>query len=357
MTGQDYDKDLFIALVGTGTTTMKNFVDNVEDYIFGPRDEREAELIVPYTDKMTPTLGKILNEWAIGDDEEPNYPIHAFVQGEHGHKSVAKSKQVVQVTEPHGVAMESAAIEEAMEALLTEQANGNEVVVVVLYDEENDVPLVGALKNYNSIPVLNLDGMIDSFPGFRTTDEILQEEREREAFEAEEAIRIAAEKEQEKAEKLAKKAAASPRKRASAKPAVPAEVPLTDADVETPAPAKKAAAPRKKAVAPKPSVVEAKVEEKSELPKELEPVRDITLDQAKELISAGVLVPEDLPSAEERPDLWVDVAKAKAEVDKGEVTHYAVSKENLASLSEGITEMAQSFSKVMASMTRIIEGE
>lgn len=363
--GQNYDKDLFIVLVGTGTTTMKNFVDNMEDYIFGPKDEREAELLIPYTDKMTPTLGKILNEWAVGDFSEPNYPIHAFVQGENGHKSVASAKQTVHVTEEHGVAMESAAVEAAMEALLTEQANGNEVVVVVLYDEENDVDLVGSLKNYNSIPVLNLDGMIDSFPGFRTTDEILQEEREREAFEAEEAERLAAEKE---AAKVAKKAAAAPAKKAAAprkraaKAVVPEEAPLTEADVKAPAPRKRVA---KKAAPAEPKVEEQKEPEykvgdvvevggipfvkHSELPSELEPVKVLT-DK-----SPGVnplMTPMQV-----REDVWTDVAQAKAEVDKGQVTHYAVSKENLASLSEGITEMAQSFSKVMASMTRIIEGE
>lgn len=372
MTGQDYDKDLFIVLVGSGTTTLKNFVDNVEDYIFGPKDEREAELLVPYTDKMTPTLGKILNEWAVGDDDEPNYPIHAFVQGDHGHKSVASAKQTISITEPHGVAMESAAVEAAMEALLTEQANGNEVVVVVLYDEENDVDLVGSLKNYNSIPVLNLDGMIDSFPGFRTTDEILQEEREREAFEAEEAVRIAAEKEQERA---AKKAAAgpakkaAPRKRATTKAVVPDETPLTEEDVKTPTPRKRAAAKpkattnaqRQETLAEE-SVKAAEPEYKvgdvvevggipfvkhSELPEGLEPVK--TLPKVAETAVVKAIQPGE--------DVWTDVAQAKAEVDKGQVTHYAVSKENLASLSEGITEMAQSFSKVMASMTRIIEGE
>lgn len=376
---QDYDKDLYIVLVGTGKTTHKNFVDNVEDYIFGDRDEREATLLVPYTKDMTDTMGRILWDWAIADESEPNYPIHAYV--EEGHKSIALAKKTMQIDEP-GVTMPSGAIEAAMSDLVQFQKDGNEVVVVVIYDEESDVKLVGALKNYQSVPVLNLDGMIDSFPGFKTTDEILEEERKREEFETKEAIRIAAEKEQEKA---AKKAAAgpakkaAPRKRATTKAVVPDETPLTEDDVKTPAPRKRAAAKpkattdaqRQETLAEE-SVKAAEPEYKvgdvvevggipfvkhSELPTDLEPVRDLTLDQAKALVSSGALVPEDLPSAEERPDLWRDVSQAKAEVDKSNVTHYAVSKENLASLSEGITEMAQSFSKVMASMTRIIEGE
>ncbi len=358
MAGQDFDKDLFIVLVGSGKTTLKNFVDNVEDYIFGDRDEREATLLVPYTDKMTPALGAILNDWAVGEDEEPNYPIRAFVQGDNGHKSVAAAKKTLQVDEPHGVAMESAAVEAAMEDLLAEQSNGNEVVVVVLYDEEKDVDLVGSLKNYNSINVLNVNGMIDDFPGFKTTDEILKEERLREEFDAKEAERIAAEKEQEKADKPAKKAAA-PRKRVAK---APEDKPLTET---------KQRAPRKKAVAPKPEpeykvgdVVEVggiPFVKHSELPSELEPVKELTLkptvEEYKAAVASGALVPEDLPGPDEVPDLWRDVSKAKAEVDKNEVTHYAVQKKNLVALGEGIKAMSEAHAKTIDALLSIIEGK
>jgi hypothetical protein len=88
---QDYDKDLFIVLTGTGTTTIKNFVDNVEDYIFGDRDEREATLLVPVLPEMTGSMTRVLTEWAIGEDDEPNYPVHVFKSAEVGHKVVAKA--------------------------------------------------------------------------------------------------------------------------------------------------------------------------------------------------------------------------------------------------------------------------
>lgn len=330
---QDYDKDLYIVLAGTGVTTIKNFVDNVEDYIFGDRDEREATILMPYTKNLSGSLSRVLNEWAIGDDDEPNYPVHAYVEPDAGHKSVAKAV-TSSMAEEHGTVMTSGALETAMSDLIERQKAGNEVVVVVVYDEDEDVKLVGELKNYQSVPVLNLNGMIDDFPGFKTTDQILEEERKREEFETKEAIRIAAEKEQEKAEKAASapaKKAAAPRKRAAAKPVE--DKPLT---------ATKRAA---KKVAPAAPVVEAKVEEPSELPKELEPVKTLSAPNTQSATDTATL------------DVWADVARAQGSVDKGEVTHYAVSKENLASLSEGITEMAQSFSKVMASMTRIIEGE
>lgn len=344
---QDYGKDLYIVLVGTGKTTHKNFVDNVEDYIFGDLAEREATLLVPYTKDLTDTMGRLLWDWAIDNEDEPNYPIHAYV--EEGHKSIALAKKTMQIEEP-GVTMTSGAIEAAMSDLVDLQQAGNEVVVVVIYDEENDVKLVGELKNYQSIPVLNVDGMLDSFPGFKTTDEILAEERKREEFETKEAIRIAAEKEQEKAEKAstapAKKAAA-PRKRAAAKPAE--EKPLTEA---TP---RKTAAPRKKAVAPKPEpehkvgdtvVVEGiPFTKHSELPTELEPVK--------------VLPKPDTQSATDTAsvDVWADVARAQGSVDKGEVTHYSVKKENLIAIGEGIKAMSEAHAKTIDALLNIIEGK
>lgn len=356
MTGQDYDKDLFIVLVGSGKTTLKNFVDNVEDYIFGDRDEREAELLVPYTDKMTPALGAILNDWAVGEDAEPNYPIHAFVQGENGHKSVAAAKQTVNVAEEHGVAMESAAVEAAMEALLEEQGNGNEVVVVVLYDEEKDVDLVGSLKNYQSVNILNVNGMIDDFPGVKTTDEILKEERLREEFEAQEAERIAAEKAQEKLDKPApaKKATAARKRAAKA----PEDVPLGE---------KPARAPRKRAAAaPKPEpehkvgdtvIVEGiPFTKHSELPSDLEPVK--TIERELNEMKLPEVAPDTQSSTDTATvDVWADVARAQGSVDKGEVTHYAVQKKNLVALGEGIKAMSEAHAKTIDALLNIIEGK
>lgn len=326
MSGQDYDKDLFLLITGHSMPSQKNFIDNIEDFIFGPKNAREATLVVPYVYDMGKGMDTVLNEWAIGnmkEQDEPNYPVHAFIEPECGHRSISHIKE--------GEALESgdSAIERAMSFLVQKQKEGNEVAVVVLYDEKRDIPLVGELKNYRSIPVYNIDGMIDAFPGFKTTDEILHEEREREEFETKEAIRLAAEKEQEAASAPPK----PPRKRA----------------------AKKVAA--KPVEAPK--AVEAKVEKKSELPKELEPVKELTpkpsVAEYKAAVASGALVPEDLPGPDEVPDLWKDVSKARAEL--GAVTHYSVSKESLGELAEGIQEMSLSFSKTMGALVKIIEGK
>ncbi len=357
---QDYDKDLFVVLAGTGVTTIKNFVDNVEDYIFGDRDEREATLLVPYTKGLTGSMDRILKEWAVG-----NYPIHAYVEPDAGHASISTAEKTKQCDE-HGTVMTSGALEFAMGDLVKLQSEGNEVVVVVLYDEDDDVKLVGELKNYQSIPVLNLNGMIDDFPGFKTTDEILHEEREREEFETKEAIRIAAEKEQEKLEKAAnapaKKAAAAPRKRAAAKPVE--DKPLTEA--RKPAPRKKAAAPKPVAEKapenpwngvdkgfpakeePEHKVGDTVVVEgipftkHSELPSELEPVKP--LDTTSTTDTATV-------------DVWADVARAQGSVDKGAVTHYSVKKENLVALGEGIKAMSEAHAKTINALLGIIEGK
>lgn len=302
MSGQDYDKDLFLLITGHSMPSQKNFIDNIEDFIFGPKNAREATLVIPYVYDMGKGMDAVLDEWAIGDmkkQDEPNYPVHAFIEPECGHRSISHIQE--------GEALESgdSAIEKAMHFLVEKQKEGNEVAVVVLYDEKKDIPLVGDLKNYRSIPVYNIDGMIDAFPGFKTTDEILHEERVREEFETKEAIRLAAEKEQEAASAPPK----PPRKRAVAKKAT--------------------AAPKKP--------IEAKVEEKSELPTELEPVKDLA------------------PKVEDVPDLWKDASTAQHQL--GAVTHYSVRKENLAELAEGIQEMALSFSKTIGAITKIIEGK
>jgi hypothetical protein len=361
MAGQDYDKDLYIVLVGSGVTTMKNFVDNVEEYIFGPKELREATLLVPYTRELSRTMSEILNKWATipNDEGDSNYPVRAFVEPEAGHASIAKALSTHQTSE-HGVAMDSGAVEEAMNFLIDVQREGNEAVVIVIYDETKDVRLVGELKNYSTVPVLNVNGMIDSFPGFRTTDEILKEERLREEFETKEAIRIAAEKEQEKLEKAANapaKKAVAPRKRAAAK--VPEDKPLTES---TP---RKTAAPRKKAVAPKPAepledhpggLDEFKVGDKvvvggipftkhSELPSELEPVKNLPAPDTQSATDTATV------------DVWADVARAQGSVDKHEVTHYAVQKKNLVALGEGIKAMSEAHAKTIDALLSIIEGK
>ena len=322
--GQDYDKDLYLLITGHSMPSQKNFIDNIEDFIFGPKNAREATLVIPYVYDMGAGMDAVLNEWAIGnmkEQDEPNYPVHAFIEPECGHRSISHIKE--------GEALENgdSAIEKAMHFLVEKQKEGNEVAVVVLYDEDRDIPLVGELKNYQTIPVFNIDGMIDAFPGFKNTDAILHAEREREEFETKEAIRLAAEKEQEAASAPAKapRKATAPRKpRATAKKAV--------------------AAPK----AEEPKVVEAKVAEKSELPKELEPVKPKGQDPEKHPWSA-------VGNPHVNPDVWEDVNKAQSQL--GATTHYMVKKESLAELAEGIQDMALSFSKTMGALTKIIEGK
>lgn len=348
MSGQDYDKDLYLMVVGSGNTSRDNWEDNVEDFIFGDRDSREVTIVVPYTRDMGKGMDVVLNQWAVGADRQnPNYPIIAFVEPEAGHKSIASAKESTLLENENGTVAVSSALEEAMSYLVDKKKDNQEVAVVVLYDENKDVETVGDIKNYNGIAVYNIEGMVDSFPGFRTTDEILEEERKREEFDAKEAARIASEKELEKLQADAEEGDSkpAPRKRAAKKVAagVPDEKPLTNTRKTTVA-KKTASAPKtvEELLSEHPGGLDefakdGKVEEKSELPKELEPVKDLS------------------PKVDDTPDLWKDVSKAKAEL--GQVTHYSVRKESLAELSEGITEMALSFSKTMGAITKIIEGK
>lgn len=331
MSGQDYDKDLYLMIVGSGNTTRANFEDNVEDFIFGDRDSREVTLVIPYTTEIGKGLDTVLNQWAVGADRnEPNYPIVAFVEPEAGHRSISSAKDSTLLEETHGVHADSLALEEAMSYLVERKKDNQEVAVVVLYDQEKDIRLVGDIKNYNGIPVYNIDGMIDAFPGFKTTDELLEEERKREEFETKEKIRIAAEKEQEKAQETETKPA--PRKRVAKKAAEPVEKPLTGRRTT-----KKAVAKVEPQEEP-PKAVEAILAEESQLPKELEPVKDLTVP------------------ASDVPDLWKDVAHAQAQVSvpDGKV---AVSKESLVQLGEGIKEMSEAYSKTIAALTDMIREQ
>lgn len=330
MSGQDYDKDLFLLITGHSMPSQKNFIDNIEDFIFGPKNAREATLVIPYVYDMGKGMDAVLNEWAIGnmkEQDEPNYPVHAFIEPECGHRSISHIK------EGEALEKDDNAIERAMHFLVEKQKEGNEVAVVVLYDEKRDVELVGELKNYRSIPVYNIDGMIDAFPGFKTTDEILHEQREREEFETKEAIRIAAEKEQEAASAPPK----PPRKRAAAKKVAAAPKKPVETSEEFRVPENPNDGVNRGLPTPAQQPVKAKVAEKSELPAELEPVKDLA------------------PKVEDVPDLWKDASTAQHQL--GAVTHYSVRKENLAELAEGIQEMALSFSKTIGAITKIIEGK
>lgn len=355
--GQDYNKDLALLIVGSGNTTLNNVIDLLEDYVFGADlDSREVKLLIPYTKNMGKGMDVVLNQWAVGADRQnPDWDIIAFVEPDAGHRSIASAKEAIQIEGEHGTVLTSMAVETAMDALCRRQDNGEEVAVVVLYDENNsdDIRLVGELKNYDRIPVLNLsEGLIDSFPNFKTTDELLKEEREREEFETKEKIRLAAEKEQEAAQKAAEapvaKKAAAPRKRvakkAVAKPVEPeAEAPKSVDELMAELEAEKLLARQGEPGVEEPehkvgdTVVVAGIPftKHSELPSELEPVKT-------------------LPAPAPLPDVWSDVQQAQmARLPQDKVV---VSKEHLVELGEGIKDMSNAFARTIDALTKIVEG-
>lgn len=342
---QDYTKDLALVIVGSGNVTKANVIDLMEDYVFGADlDSREVKLLVPYTQNMGKGMDVVLNQWAVGADRQnPDWDIYAYVEPDAGHRSISSAKEAVQVDH-------NCALGDAMSDLVTYKKNGHEVAVVVLYDENNkdDLGIVGDVKNYNGITVLNLcEGLVDAFPNFKTTDEILKEERAREEFETKEAIRIAAEKEQAKAqdgdEKPVAKKVAAPRKRVAKKAVAPVEKPQEEtprsvdelmAELE----AEKLLARQGEPDVDEPehkvgdTVVVAGIPftKHSELPSELEPVKNL----------APVV-----------DDVWADVARAQASVD-GTI---AVKKEHLVTLGQNITKMSEAFSETIATYAKMLE--
>lgn len=372
--GQDFNKDLALLITGSGNTTLANVIDLLEDYVFGADlESREVKLLVPFDGTGGKGMDVVLNQWAVGQDRQnPDWDIYAFVEPEMGHRSVASSKEVFQVDKGD-------ALGDAMSYLVDLQKNGHEVAAVVLYDESNpeDIARVGDLKNYNSVTVLNLsEGLVDSFPGFKTTDEILKEEREREEFETKEKIRIAAEKEQEAAAKTAEapaaKKAAAPRKRVAKKAAAPVE---TSHEEKVTTAAKRVARVSKdlnEKLAPEDGVksvdeLMAELEAEKLLARQSEP--DVEEPQHKvgdTVVVAGIpftkhselpseLEPvKTLPSPAPVPDVWSDVQQAAmARLPQDKVV---VSKEHLVELGEGIKDMSNAFARTIDALTKIVEG-
>lgn len=372
--GQDYNKDLALVIVGSGNTSLNNVIDLLEDYVFGETlDSREVKLLIPYTKTMGKGMDVVLNQWAVGQDRQnPDWDIIAYVEPDAGHRSVASAKEAFQVDD-------GCALGDAMSDLILRQKNGEEIAAVVLYDENNpdDIALVGDLKNYNTVPVLNLsEGLIDSFPNFKTTDEILKEEREREEFETKEKIRLAAEKEQEAAQKAAEKPvakkAAAPRKRVAKKAAAPVETPHEE---KVTIAAKRVARVSKdlnEKLAPEDGVksvdeLMAELEAEKLLARQSEPdaeepehkvgdtvvVAGIPFTKHSELPSELEPV-KTLPSPAPVPDVWSDVQQAamtRLPQDK-----VVVSKEHLVELGEGIKDMSNAFARTIDALTKIVEG-
>jgi hypothetical protein len=353
-------------VAGSGNVTANHLAESLAEWIFGPVDEREVHVILPLFSNMGGGIRNLIKQ---GIEWEFKFTV---IQS----KNAPMTRELSSLPESSFFRMddEREALNYALDLLAGCHSGGDETAFIMSYDPKNtyeqgnpalsDFEIIGDVKNYPWLTTLNLcEGLIDSFEGYKTTDEIIEEERlKREFDEQQAAIEAAKPKPAEKA--------SAPRKRA-AKAVVAAESkPLvTEAEKLLAAPSKAAVQEdwnphehvfvygdddngnsgsfcscgmvEEKALSGLDKVV-ADAVKKDKARREALLARASTANANRTQLSANVV----LERPELVPDVWSDVAKAHAQTAKP--GYVMVSKTDLADLSEA-------FSTVMSIFTRILQ--
>lgn len=320
---RDFSKDLTIMVAGSNNVTMQHLEESMAEWIFGSTDEREVHVIVPLLSNMG---GGIRNLIKLGMEWEFKFTlVHP--------KGAPMTREMSAL--PGDWFLPADDEREALEkglSLLTERFKaGDETAFIHAYNPENtyeqgnsalsDFEIIGDAKNYNWLSTLNLcEGLIDSFEGYKSTDEILKEERLQKEF----------------AEKQAAEEALKPK------------------------PEKKAPAPRKRAQ-PKVEKEEAKpLVAEPERPLEDVPVGTVVEVAGTEFVKTGPNpFREPLPTGNilsatvTVPDIQEDIREAHAQVEK--VNRISVSRDDLAQLSTDIRALTSAFGNIMDTFTQILK--
>jgi len=323
---RDFSTDLTIMVAGSGNVTMQHLEESMAEWIFGPVEEREVHVILPLLSQMG---GGIRNLIKLGMEWEFKFTI-VHPQG------MPMSKEISALPGDWFVKVEDEreALETGLSLLTERHKAGDDTAFIHAYNPENtyeqgnnalsDFEIIGDAKNYQWLSTLNLcEGLIDSFEGYKSTDEILKEERLKQEFE-----------DKRRAEEAAK-----------------------------PKPAKKAPAPRKR--------TQKKVEKEEATPLVVEdekPLEDAPAGTVVEVagtefikvgpnpfrapLPTGNILSATVDVTPEK-DVWSEVNEAHAKVEKRNMV--AVSRDDLAELSQNIKELTGSFGKIMDTFTRILK--
>lgn len=327
---RDFSKDLTIMVAGSGNATMAHLEASLAEWIFGTVDEREVHVILPVLSQMGPGIRNLIK---LGMEWEFKFTV---IQA----KDAPMTRELSGVPEDSFVRMdgEREALEHGLELLTERFKAGDETAFFLAYDPKStyeqgnpalsDFEIIGDAKNYQWLTTLNLcEGLIDSFEGFETTDEILKRERLQREFEDKQRAEEAAKPQEEKK-------APAPRKRAAKKVPPKESKPLVT-EAEKPLQEPSEAKPED----PWNGVNKGFPNPHRE-PLPGNPIHD-------NVLSANVTV------AVPTPDIQEDIREAHAEVVKRNTV--AVSRDDLAELSENIKELAGSFGKIMDTFTRILK--
>lgn len=328
---RDFSKDLTIMVAGSGNVTMPHLEATLAEWIFGNVEEREVHVILPLFSDMGPGIRNLIK---LGMEWEFKFTV---VQANNS----PMTRELSALSEDNFIYVddERDALETGLSLLDAAHVGNNETAFLMAYNPKStyekgnpnlsDFEIIGDAKNYNWLSTLNLcEGLIDSFEGYESTDEILKRERLQKEFDdkqrAEEAAKPKAEKKAPAPRKRAAKKAVTPK---VTKPVEEPEKPLEDVPVGT--------------------VVEVGGIEFTK--KGPNPFREPLPTDALlgPTISANVFIsPKD--------EIWEDVNKAQLEIPKPS-NYVAVSKDDLAELSQNIKDLTGAFGQIMDTFTRILK--
>jgi DNA-binding transcriptional MerR regulator len=321
---RDFTKPLTILVSGSANTTIPNIEDNLIDWIFGGRDERDVTVVVPYRSEMGKGMANFL-VWGMDFfqwDQPEGDTLLAGVAPEGGHKSISHASKTWQAKDY------SEAMGWCIGQLTSAREDGNEIAVISLYNEEDDddLKLITYAKQLG-IPTFDLAmSMVDNFAGFKTEAQLEEEARAKEEFDKALAEVI---------DETPKKAAA-PRKRAAKKTVASKaadtlqedEKPLQDVPVGT--------------------TVEVAGEKFTK-------VGENPFAEAANTLSADVTVPRKGPNPHRAPLPGNPMYDQKPITEVSEAT-VTVKKSDLVGLAESMKQMGTGFTNAIDILTRVIEG-
>lgn len=326
---RNFDRDLTIMVAGSGNVTLSHLQQSLGEWMFPtPETEREVHIVLPLFAQMGSGIRNLIKtglEWGC---------TFTVIQA----KDAPMTRELSSLPEESFVRQdtERQALDWGIQLLSNRAEAGDEIAFIMAYNPNNtyeqgnntlsDFEILGDVKMYPEITTLNLcEGLIDSFEGYKSPQEIAIEAGAKAKFALEQAAKEDAKPKEEKAP--------APRRRAPRK----AVTPKVTKSVEEP----------EKALEDVPvgTVVEVAGLEFTKVGPN--PFREPLPKDA--VLSANVVLPKT-------KEVWDDVAEAQLQNKIKDHMVY-VKKSDLSDLSEGIKELTQSFGKIMDTFTRILKED
>lgn len=176
----DYDKDLTLAVSGTGVFDADNVGDNIFDFVLGAQEARHCTLVIPLMSKMTANM-KQFTEWAI----DSGFDDFVFVKSENAPmtpKISGLSKNPEVTVQYLTVPTDRDAVQQMLSILEDAKDDAKDYAFAMMYNPEStydrhatppsDYEILGEAKFLEWLPTYNIcEGMVDSFEGYESAEE------------------------------------------------------------------------------------------------------------------------------------------------------------------------------------------